>query len=88
MNASNHALPSIRIGSADCARPEWFNPIIASIRRIAFITLLPARPNPSFEARPNIKTPGPHNGLALFSILRAWGFDAGPASTRTLGITI
>ena len=44
-------------------------------------------PNPSFEARPNIKTPGPLNGLALFSIVRAWGFAAGPASTRTLGVT-
>ena len=24
------------------------------------------RPNPSFEARPNIKMPGPHSGLAYF----------------------
>ena len=25
-----------------------------------------ARPNPSLEARPNIKTPGPRSGLAHF----------------------
>ena len=47
-------------------------------------------PNPSLEARPNIKTPGPRSGLAqwagAFSTARAWRFAVGPASARTLGL--
>ena len=43
-------------------------------------------PNPSLEARPNIKTPGPRSGLAHFSTARAWRFAVGPASARTLGL--
>ena len=43
------------------------------------------RPNPSLEARPNIKPPGPHGGRGAFSTVRAWRFAVGPASARTLG---
>jgi hypothetical protein len=35
------------------------------------------QPNPSVNARPNIKTPGPRGGAGLSSTARAWGFAAG-----------
>ena len=45
-----------------------------------------ARPNPSVEARPNSKTPGPRGGASLSSTSRAWRFAVGPASPQTLGL--
>ena len=80
---------SCRVSAVRLARSnKVFNSRSGHGKNIFLVHCLPpVKPNPSFEARPNIKTPGPHNGLALFSIVRAWGFAAGPASTRTLGIT-
>ena len=37
-----------------------------SISLMRFTPLITVRPNPSLEARPNIKTPGPRSGLAHF----------------------
>ena len=44
-----------------------------------------ARPNPSVEARPNGRPPGPGRWYGTFSPARAWRPAVGPASPPTLG---
>jgi hypothetical protein len=41
-------------------------------------------PNPSFEARPNIKKQGLRGGAGLSSTAQALSFAVGPASIQTL----
>jgi 8-oxo-dGTP diphosphatase len=45
------------------------------------------RPNPSVEARPNGKPPGPRGAQGISCASRAWRLAVGPASPQTLGLT-
>ena len=63
-----------------------FNPSRLPLRDMRSGSAAAVRPNPSVEARPNGKPPGPAPGCAIILPARAWRLAVGPASPRTLGL--